>query len=164
MTSTPWIQNVSYKDIQDGTHYGDGANTIYIQVVDPAYEFPIPKLTYDESHRFEFLDAEDSDAEKFGEEFLISDVQAAQLVSILQHALSNDKNVICACHAGVCRSGAIAEVGVMLGFKDTNTFRSPNLRVKHKMMRCLGWTYDTDEKPQDNWQAYYDYLESKGDI
>ena len=54
-------------------------------------------------------------------------------------------NVIVHCHAGVCRSGAVAELGVMLGFKDTESFRSPNLLVKHKMMKALGWTYDENE-------------------
>jgi len=159
-----WIQNVSYVDIQKGDHKGDGSDTVYIQIVDPAYEFPIPKHTFDETHRFEFLDAEDSDAEKYGEEFLISDEQASQLVAILQHAMTQEKNVLVACHAGLCRSGSVTEVGVMLGFEDTHVFRAPNLRVKQKMMRCLGWTYDVDEKPTDNWVSYYDYLESKGKI
>jgi hypothetical protein len=34
----------------------------------------------------------------------------------------------------------------MMGFNDTERFRSPNLLVKHRMMRALGWTYDADEK------------------
>jgi hypothetical protein len=33
----------------------------------------------------------------------------------------------------------------MLGFDDTGRFRSPNLLVKHRMMRALGWTYDEQE-------------------
>ena len=54
-------------------------------------------------------------------------------------------NVIGHCHAGVCRSGAVCEIGVMLGFDDTEAFRSPNLLVKHRMMRALGWLYDEQE-------------------
>ena len=54
-------------------------------------------------------------------------------------------NVVVHCVAGVCRSGAVAEVGVMMGFRDAEAFRSPNLLVKHKMMKCLGWTYDENE-------------------
>jgi hypothetical protein len=43
----------------------------------------------------------------------------------------------------------------MLGFDDTERFRSPNLLVKHRMMKSLGWTYDADEKPDlDDWQKY----------
>ena len=54
-------------------------------------------------------------------------------------------DVIVHCVAGVCRSGAVCEVGVMMGFDDTEDFRSPNLLVKHKMMKILGWTYDENE-------------------
>ena len=71
--------------------------------------------------------------------------QAAELVRLLQHASANRMNVIVHCVAGVCRSGAVCEVGVMLGFDDTEAFRSPNLLVKHRMMKALGWTYDENE-------------------
>jgi len=43
----------------------------------------------------------------------------------------------------------------MMGFEDTGRFRSPNLLVKHRMMKALGWTYDENEKPDlDAWQRY----------
>ena len=71
--------------------------------------------------------------------------QANELVRLLEHALANHMNVVVHCHAGVCRSGAVCEVGVMLGFIDTEVFRSPNLLVKHRMMKKLGWTYDEQE-------------------
>ena len=54
-------------------------------------------------------------------------------------------NVVVHCVAGVCRSGAVCEIGVMMGFRDTEVFRSPNLLVKHKMMKVLGWLYDEQE-------------------
>jgi hypothetical protein len=54
-------------------------------------------------------------------------------------------DVVVHCVAGVCRSGAVCEVGVMMGFNDTEVFRAPNLLVKHKMMKKLGWTYDENE-------------------
>ena len=75
-----------------------------------------------------------------------SQEQADELVRLLQHAKDNNMNVIVHCHAGVCRSGAVCEVGVMMGFKDTEAFRSPNLLVKHRMMKKLGWSYDENEK------------------
>jgi hypothetical protein len=57
--------------------------------------------------------------------------------------------------AGLCRSGAVCEVGVMMGFDDTERFRSPNLLVKHKLMQALGWTYDENEKPNiDDWRTF----------
>jgi hypothetical protein len=63
-------------------------------------------------------------------------------------------NVVVHCHAGICRSGAVAEVGVMMGFADCERFRIPNLLVKHKMMRVLGWAYNANEKPDDEaWRT-----------
>jgi len=55
-------------------------------------------------------------------------------------------NVVVHCHAGICRSGAVTEVATMMGFTATDRFRQPNLRVKHKMMKVLGLTYDAEEK------------------
>lgn len=159
-----WIQNVALADIPKGLHIDVGPNSMLIQIVDPAMEFPVPKHTFKEVHQFEFLDLENEEDLPDAVEFMITDAQAAQLVALLQRALDKHMNVIVHCHAGICRSGAVAEVGVMMGFEDAKAFRAPNLRVKHKMLRALGWTYDADEKPANNWQAYYDYLESKGDI
>jgi hypothetical protein len=79
------------------------------------------------------------------EEMRCSPDQAAQLAQLLQRALVNRMHVIVHCHAGVCRSGAVAEVGVMLGFDDAEAFRSPNLLVKHRMMAALGWPHDKHE-------------------
>lgn len=140
---SPWIQNVSLSDVAKGFHFDPGSNTMLIQIVDPAMEFPTPKYQFREVHQFEFLDLEESDS--FAEEFKITDPQAEQLVRLLQHALANRMNVVVHCVAGVCRSGAVCEVGVMMGFRDPEVYRSPNLMVKHKMMRVLGWTYDVDE-------------------
>jgi hypothetical protein len=90
------------------------------------------------------VDLEHSD-ECINDKWKVQDEQAEQLVELLEHALENKMDVVVHCVAGVCRSGAVCEVGVMLGFDDAEAFRSPNLLVKHKMMRKLGWTYDTDE-------------------
>jgi hypothetical protein len=140
---TPWIQNVSLGDIPKGHHIDAGINSMLIQIVDPAMEFPTPLKQFREVHQFEFLDLEVSDP--WGEEFKVTDEQAKELVRLLQHAFENRMNVVVHCVAGVCRSGAVCEVGVMLGFRDTEVFRSPNLMVKHKMMKELGWTYDENE-------------------
>ena len=78
----------------------------------------------------------------FDEDFKISDGQANELVMLLSHAMENSMNVLVHCHAGMCRSGAVVEVGTMMGFTATDRFRQPNLRVKHKMMKVLGFTYD----------------------
>jgi len=146
-----WIQNISMSDIRQGFHINPGINSMLIQIVDPAYEFPVPKYQFREVHQFEFLDAEKED--NFPDECKITDEQARDLVILLGYAKDNHMNVIVHCHAGVCRSGAVAEVGVMMGFKDTDSFRSPNLLVKHKMMKVLGWTYDENEKHTINGET-----------
>lgn len=140
---TRWIENVSRDDIKNGWHSDLGPNCILIQIGDPGSEFPVPKHTFLNSFRFEFLDAEDSD--DFPDETKISDDQAHDLVSILDMAMKQGFNVIVHCHAGICRSGAVVEVGTMMGFTATERYRQPNLRVKHKMMKVLGLTYDADE-------------------
>jgi len=140
----PWIQNVSLSDIRKGHHVAVKENSMLIQIVDPAMEFPTPAQEFKEVHQFEFLDLEKSD-DSINDDWKISDAQAAELVRLLQHALENRMDVVVHCVAGICRSGAVCEVGVMMGFQDTEVFRSPNLLVKHKMMKCLGWTYDENE-------------------
>lgn len=139
-----WIQNVALSDITKGFHINPGDNAMLIQIVDPCMEFPTPLYQFKEVHKFEFLDLEKDDLPS-AEEFKITDAQAQQLVDLLLKAYGQRMNVIVHCVAGVCRSGAVCEIGVMLGFDDTEVFRSPNLLVKHKMMKCLGWTYDENE-------------------
>ncbi len=148
----PWIQNVALSDIRKGQHIRVNENAMLIQIVDPAMEFPEPLYKFKEVHQFEFLDIEEDGLTNNGDgswtdmsEFAVTQEQADELVRLLQHALSNRMDVVVHCVAGVCRSGAVCEVGVMLGFNDTEVFRSPNLLVKHKMMRALGWTYDENE-------------------
>ncbi len=156
----PWIQNVALADIPKGHHVRVGENSMLIQIVDPAMEFPTPKHQFKEVHQFEFLDLEQDD--KWGEEFKVTDEQAEQLVQLLQHALNKRMDVIVHCVAGVCRSGAVCEVGVMMGFDDTEAYRSPNLMVKHKMMKVLGWTYDENEPHTINGVPFeYDELGNK---
>ena len=140
-----WIENVSRDDIRKGWHSALGPNWLLIQIGDPASVFPTPKHDFKEIHRFEFLDAEDEDG--FPDECKIQDADAQALVNILQSALDRHMNVIVHCHAGICRSGAVVEVGTMMGFTATDRFRQPNLRVKHRMMKCLGLTYDALETP-----------------
>ena len=136
----PWIQNVALADITQGKHIRVGDNSVLIQIVDPDMEFPTPLYKFGQVHQFQFLDLERDD--KYGEEFKITDHQASSLVLILKQALLNHSDVVVHCVAGVCRSGAVCEVGVMMGFQDTEVYRSPNLLVKDKMMKDLGWSYD----------------------
>ena len=139
-----WIQNVSLGDVEKGHHVRVGENSMLIQIVDPDMEHPTPAYQFREVHQFRFLDLEQND-DCINDAWKIQDQDAEQLVGLLQHALDNRMDVVVHCVAGICRSGAVAEVGVMMGFDDTEVFRSPNLLVKHKMMKQLGWTYDENE-------------------
>jgi predicted protein tyrosine phosphatase len=136
----PWIENVAAADIPTGFHHAAGENSMLISIVDPAGWRPEAKHQFKERHNFEFLDVEEKD-KVLEEAMKCSHEQAAELVGLLQYALDNHMNVVVHCYAGICRSGAVCEVGVMMGFDDTNRFRAPNLLVKHRMMRVLGWTY-----------------------
>ena len=157
-----FIQNCAASDIQSGLFYKDpGTNSMLISITDPAGWSPEAMSNFNERHNFEFLDIEKDDI-VFDEECRVSDAQAAELVRLLQYALSNDMNVIVHCTAGICRSGAVTEVGVQLGFDDTKRYRQPNLLVKHKMSKCLGWTYDENEVSAPiNMSAQFDW---EGDI
>ena len=137
-----WIENVSKQDINLGFHMDAGPNAMLIRIQDPATFFGniARKDMFKEVYEFEFLDAEDEDG--FPDEAKISDEQAAEIVRLLQRALDKSMNVIVHCHAGICRSGAVVEVASMMGFTPTDRFRQPNLRVKNKMMKVLGWTYE----------------------
>ena len=157
----PWIENIPLENVATGRHHDCGANSMLIQISDHDMAFPTPKHQFKEVHQFTFLDVEEEGITTTGDgrtidlsEFAITDEQAEQLVRLLQHAQENRMNVVVHCHAGICRSGAVAEVGVMMGFWDCERFRSPNLLVKHKMMQVLGWTYD-DEDVTHNWRADY---------
>lgn len=135
---TPWIENIAAIDVSTGYHFDAGENSMLISIADPRGWRPAAKCEFKERHDFTFLDAEDSDG--FPESEKISDEQAKQLADLLKHALENNMNVIVHCVAGMCRSGAVAEVGIMMGFADTGKFRQPNLRVKKKMIDALSNT------------------------
>jgi hypothetical protein len=151
MKTIRWIENVAAADISTGFHSDLGPNVMLIQIGDPATWFPTPLKEFKEAHRFEFLDAEDDD--DFPDECKISDEQAKEIVDLLKRALNENMNVIVHCFAGICRSGAVVEVGSIMGFTPTERFRLPNIRVKHKMMKVLGLTYDSDEQPDaDSWR------------
>ena len=149
----PFIENVAAADIPLRFHHDAGENSMLIQIMDTGTSWwPTPKHAFKEVHQFEFLDVERDD-EVLDEAMKISDAQAEQIVALLQRALANRMNVVVHCFAGICRSGAVCEVGVMMGFQDTERFRQPNLLVKHKLMKVLGWTYDENEKPDpESWR------------
>ena len=137
----PWIENISLDAVRTGEHFDAGDYSMLIQIVDPGVEFPTPKHKFKKVSQYFFLDVDDTDHEKFYFAAAITDEDAQGIAEDLKYALDNHMNVIVHCHMGVCRSGAVAEVGVMLGFRDTEAFRIPNTMVKRKLMSYLGMTY-----------------------
>lgn len=134
------IENISAIDFQNGVHESFGDNTIAIQITDPCGWVPKNKMEFADIYHFEFLDLED----EFGDigEFAITDTQAEDIVDILKEAYDRRMNVVVHCTAGICRSGAVVEVGNMMGFETGNNYRQPNVLVKSKLLKALGWTYD----------------------
>ena len=149
----PWIENIPLENVAKGQHHACGANSMLIQISDHDMAFPTPKHEFKEVHQFTFLDIEEDGMTNTGDgqtidmsEFAITDVQAQELVRLLQHAWENRMNVVVHCHAGICRSGAVVEVAEIMGFTPVDKFRSPNMRVKHKMMKVLGLTYENSNQ------------------
>ena len=132
-----FIQNISFADVTRLNFNYVGNNAMLIQIVDPDFDFPKPSYDFKEIHQFNFLDTHKGD-----DEHSITNEQAEKLVHLLQTALQKEMNVIVHCIAGICRSGAVCEVGVMMGFDDTGHFRNPNLLVKSKMIKVLDWGYE----------------------
>lgn len=134
----PFIQNVSLDAVRKGHHMAVNPKTILIQIVDTGMDFPKPLYNFAEVYQFNFLDEEDEEHCKDA----ITDQQAFDLATILVEAYKSNKDVIVHCVAGICRSGAVVEVGTMLGFQDPEIYRCPNLLVKSKLMKQLGWSYE----------------------
>lgn len=136
----PWITNVSLAAAAESRHHDPGARSMLIQLMDPGSEFPQTVHKFQEVYQYNFLDIDDTDP-LFGE-FAITDHDAIGIVENLRRAMAMDMNVVVHCHQGLCRSGAVVEVGVMIGLADAGYFRIPNVTVKRKLMKALGLYYD----------------------
>ena len=134
----PWIENISLEDVKKGYHHDAGDNSMLIQIVDPGVEFPTPKYDFRKTYQFYFLDVEDNEPDGCLYDAAITNEDAKGIAEALREAWNEHMNVVVHCHMGVARSGAVAEVGTMIGFRDTEKFRIPNLMVKHKLMHYLG--------------------------
>lgn len=128
-----WIENTSLHGIMNGYHYDPGPNCMLIRIVDPDMKFPPPLYKFTEVYNFKFLDIEEDDSP-----YSISEEQAEVIVAALDKAIKNHMNVIVHCVAGICRSGAVVEAGIALGFQDTEVHRIPNVLVKKKLFDAIG--------------------------
>lgn len=139
-----FIQNVARDNVEKGNHFDAGERGVLIQIVDVGWDYPKPKAKFEEVYRFSFSDMDESGKGNMlnVHSKLMSEEQAKEIVAVLKKALEERRNVIVHCFAGLCRSGAVAEVGIMMGFSDTETYRLPNTWVKKLLMKELGWTYE----------------------
>lgn len=135
----PRIYNSDLADVNNGKCKLSGDNCILISINDPCCEAK-PRQHFRVVHHFEFLDIEDQD-----HDFAITDQQAEFIADILQSCLDFGIDIVVHCHMGVCRSGAVAEVGEILGFEYVGTYKQPNVLVKKKLMKQFGWLYEEQE-------------------
>ena len=140
----PFIQNISRSDIELGNHAPSSAeHTILIQISDVGRTQPLPVNKFKRVHQFIFDDVE-QDLTEDGE-IGITEEQAVIIADIIKTAWENDYDIIVHCHAGLCRSGGIAQAAEAFGFAPGGREQVPNLRVKHKVMAALGLSYDEEE-------------------
>jgi predicted protein tyrosine phosphatase len=142
----PFIQNISKSDCRDGNHATHNPDRdVLIQIADPPSDPPIPRHRFAQVHQFWFDDIE-VDSGPHGEAG-ITVRQANEIADILSRALAEGRNVIVHCHAGLCRSGGVAQAGEAMGFYPGGRRQVPNILVKHRVLRALGLIPDpTDEK------------------
>ena len=158
-----WIQNVSKYDIAAGNYQDPGPNSMLIQILDKGEDFPVSPPEFAEYHRFEFLDEEGSNYYGLNYDMpyptngdLITAQQAKEIADLLMKARSKSMNVVVHCHAGIFRSGAVAEVGVLMGFGDVGAFRCPNRLVKHRIMEGMNMKYNPKEPISVNGKSAKD--------
>lgn len=133
-----WIQNISMASVIKGEHMFAPGKTILIQIQDfGAWQFVKPKHDFVEVFQFKFDDHDDPDRKTN-----IAQDQADQIAQILKLAYEQGVNVVVHCHAGLCRSGAVAEVGIMMGFDEVHKNRHPNVLVKNRLRKSLGLEAD----------------------
>lgn len=157
----PTIGNWSLNSMQRGRHKSVPENTILISIRDPYYYLPNShekreiesslfafksKSKFKEIYTFYF-----HDIEKYEEKYeLVSSEQIVEISNILKNAFESNTNIYVHCHAGVCRSGAVVEAGLLLGFELSSCKymkkRIPNSYLFNELRKQLGFTYSFEEE------------------
>ncbi len=138
-----WIQNISLSNAIKGIHYFVPYKNVLIRIQDFGQTNFSP-VAYDdrfvEVHKFCFNDNDDPN-----DTSNITVDQAKQIANILRNCKDKGYNIVVHCIAGLCRSGAIADVAITFGFEDTETKKIPNMLVKNRIKEQLGMTVDYSE-------------------
>jgi protein tyrosine phosphatase len=133
-----WIQNISLSNAINGIHYFVPHKTVLIRIQDFGNTVFQPVLF--EVHKFCFNDNDDPN-----DTSNITIEQANQIANILKNCKDKGYNIVVHCIAGLCRSGAIADVGILYGFEDTETKKIPNMLVKNRLKECFNMKVDYTE-------------------
>jgi predicted protein tyrosine phosphatase len=131
----PFIQNVSMSAVSKGLHYYVPHKTALIQIQDyyGVMHFAKPVYPFVKVLRLRFDDEDVPNLESN-----ITQQQAKAIGDFLKECLEAEINVVVHCNAGLYRSGAVAECGVILGFQDGKAIRIPNTLVKKLILEELG--------------------------
>lgn len=131
-----WIVNCSRAAVKYGDHFHEPGKTWLIQISDcdnyPGAKFVEPQLEFGQVLQLRFDDTENESHPN-----AMNQHEAEMIAEFLKSALEQNQNVVVHCVAGICRSGAVVEVGIMLGFMDRFVHRIPNQLVKQKLRREL---------------------------
>jgi predicted protein tyrosine phosphatase len=131
-----WIENISFTAAELGEFPDPGENSVLIQIMDCANCYPTVPHKFKLVKQFSFCDVESK--QDLAWDFRISELQVQELADTLLEAKEKKMNVIVHCIAGLCRSGAVTEVGLMMGFEGGKNPRMPNTYVKRELMKKLG--------------------------
>lgn len=127
----PTITNLSAFDV---SQIVPKENTVLIRIGDYINPyFPQIQGGFHSVHTFCFDDTLTDGDES------ISEQHAKDIANVLKDCLTDDRDILVHCFAGICRSGAVVECGVVLGFEDGGAHRQPNVLVKHKIFKALGF-------------------------
>ena len=128
----PKIENCSRADIKNGTHGKVTPNTILIQISDVGYEQPKPLMYFRRSFQFWFDDVNENETN------FLNDTSSIVIAKLLRSAYKNDYDIIVHCHAGLCRSGAVVEAALHIGFNPVvSRIRYPNSDITVKLLKTL---------------------------
>jgi predicted protein tyrosine phosphatase len=131
-----WIENIGVIQAVEGCFPDPGENSALIQILDPGMSFPRIPHEFKILKQFGFSDVESD--QDIAWDYRITDREVQEIADTLLIAKKGDMNVIVHCVAGLCRSGAVVEVGLMLGFDGGTSRRLPNTYVKRLLMKKLG--------------------------
>ena len=144
MNKFTYIANVSLEKIEADS-FETLKNKILISITDVGYSAKIKNDSeWAAIYRFQFEDVEEEEIYSIykKEDILpdwaqiISEIQAEEIAKILSFSMGKN-NIIVHCSAGVSRSGAITEAGLLLGFKlyEFSNLRTINKTVYNKIIK-----------------------------